>query len=131
MLQTEDGTRSILHHYVTVSGLVFDCQKGNAIKIYPPHQSTTMPDDEILLWNETRCGPFPPDVSRTQSVRIARARQGHNFIGGVGITQRTLADTYWECPQLKELLSEERGKVVMLGPGFGELLCELATLCEK
>jgi hypothetical protein len=106
------------------------------LQILPSKPTPNLSDEQLIDWYEQRQNmSFQQLLSyggsreeHLQQIRLAKAREN---IGGLGITNRSLQETYDAVPPLKDLLATEHGKVLVLGSGFSELPLELAKMYKN
>lgn len=120
------------------SGISFTFHRG-LIALFPPQADYRgSSDEELFLWYERRHGLNYEDFGvfidsesyRRDLIARARAEKPLEFIGGIGITGRTLNDLCRGIPSLKEKLHSQTGKVIFLGNGFSAASLDVARLYE-
>lgn len=99
--------------------------------IRPPVVALDLSDDELIAYANGKFGTSADDFlgeDREENLREIRHIKKHEYIGGCGITSRSLDDVREEFPLIDEILAEARGKVVILGSGFSTLALDFAKL---
>ena len=110
--------------------------EGPLIWIDPKPTPTDFSDDQLIEWYEKREGITIKELlgyggTKEEILREIRREKSREYIGGLGITERNLFQTYENVPELENMLIHEEGKVVVLGAGFGSLPLELADLYRR
>lgn len=123
--------KAVLAGYTpTKSGATFSFRDGvNQLIIHSPvREYGSMDDEELIVWYEDTyhinyrelAHKMSPEEYRAEVVKEAKYSKQREFIGGLGLTARSLDEVEEEIPTSTKALEHASGRVIFIGNGLSD-----------